>query len=106
MHRDPGLQKLLGEIVPALSPVAVYLFGSRSRGEERIDSDYDLLVVVPDDFPRDRLSPTETYKLARRARIAADIVACRRSGFEDAKDVVGTLSYEAFHNGVLVHGDA
>ena len=29
---------------------AVYLFGSRARGTERPDSDYDLLLVVREDF--------------------------------------------------------
>ena len=29
---------------------AVYLFGSRARGDERPDSDYDLLVVTSKDF--------------------------------------------------------
>lgn len=29
---------------------AIYLFGSRARGTERPDSDYDLFLVVTDDF--------------------------------------------------------
>lgn len=29
---------------------AVYLFGSRARGTDRPDSDYDLLLVVTEDF--------------------------------------------------------
>lgn len=28
----------------------IYLFGSRARGDERPDSDYDLFLVVTDDF--------------------------------------------------------
>ncbi len=32
---------------------AVYLFGSRARGSERPDSDYDLFLVVTDDFSRE-----------------------------------------------------
>lgn len=32
---------------------AVYLFGSRARGTERPDSDYDLFLVVTDDFSRE-----------------------------------------------------
>lgn len=33
-------------------PLAIILFGSRARGEERRTSDYDLLVIA-DDLPRD-----------------------------------------------------
>lgn len=28
----------------------IYLFGSRAKGTERLDSDYDLLLIVRDDF--------------------------------------------------------
>ena len=101
---DPNLERLLEAIVPALSPEAIYLFGSRARGDGHADSDYDLLVIVPDNFPRERLAPMETYALARKAEVAADIVSCRRSSFEHAKDLVGTLSYEAAKLGRLVYG--
>ena len=102
---DPNLDKLLDAVVRALAAEAVYLFGSRARGEAREDSDYDLLVIVPDDFPRERLSPMEPYALSRRAGVSADIVPCRRASFEHAKDLVGTLSYEAAHLGRLVYGE-
>jgi predicted nucleotidyltransferase len=102
---DPNLDRLLDAIVPAMSAEAVYLFGSRARGEAHADSDYDLLVIVPDDFPRERMAPMETYELSRKVRIPADIIACRRSRFEDTKDKVGTLSYEATKLGRLVYGE-
>lgn len=51
--KDPVLMKftqwtktLKGKIL------AIYLFGSRARGTERPDSDYDLFLVVTDDFSR------------------------------------------------------
>lgn len=37
-------------------PEAVtYLYGSRARGEARADSDYDLLILLPDSLARDAL---------------------------------------------------
>ena len=41
---------------------------------------------------------------ARAARAAADIVTCRKAGFERWRDEVGTLSYEASRFGRLVYG--
>lgn len=35
---------------PSQKVKAVYLFGSRARGDHRADSDYDLLLVVRDSF--------------------------------------------------------
>lgn len=101
---DPTLASLIDRIADALSPDAIYLFGSRGRGEPHGDSDYDVLVVVPDDVPAERLRPEDTYQLARDVPIAADIVTCRKSGFERWRDEVGTLSYEAAHFGKLVYG--
>ncbi len=101
---DANLARLIGRIADALSPDAIYLFGSRALGDPRADSDYDVLVVVPDDTPAERLRPEDTYQLARDVRIAADIVTCRKSGFDRWRDEVGTLSYEAAHFGKLVYG--
>ena len=101
---DENLKILLDRIVPALNPEAVYLFGSRARGDFHEDSDYDLLVVVPDDTPRERRSVPYAFEASRETRIPADIVPCTRTGFDKAKDHVGTLSYEAKHFGVLIYG--
>jgi predicted nucleotidyltransferase len=109
---DANLARLISRIADALSPDAIYLFGSRAiylfgsraLGDPRADSDYDVLVVVPDDTPAERLRPEDTYQLARDVRIAADIVTCRKSGFDRWRDEVGTLSYEAAHFGKLVYG--
>ncbi len=101
---DENLAKLLERIVPALAPEAVYLFGSRAGGGPRRDSDYDLLVVVPDDTPREKILLTNTYRLTRGTGVPADVIACRRRWFERNRDQVGTLSYKATHEGVLVHG--
>ena len=101
---DEKLAVLLERIVAALAPEAIYLFGSRARGESRWDSDYDLLVVVPDDTPREKIVLTSTYRLTRGTGVSADVIACRRRWFDRGRDRVGTLSYKATHEGVLVRG--
>src|SRR5579862_233665 len=35
-------------LVVSLQPEAIWLFGSRARGDQRRDSDFDILVVLPD----------------------------------------------------------
>lgn len=102
---DEKLKILLDRIVPAMNPEAVYLFGSRARGDFREDSDYDLLVIVPDDTPKEKRSARRGYEAKIGTGIPADIVPCSRTGFERAKDMVGTLSYEANHFGVRVYGE-
>ena len=49
--KHPILKRFLEGAAPLQSKLrAVYLFGSRARGNERPDSDYDLLLVAASDF--------------------------------------------------------
>jgi excisionase family DNA binding protein len=43
---DLWLPAIVGRIVRLVDPVRIILFGSRARGDQRSDSDYDLLVIV------------------------------------------------------------
>lgn len=48
---DPVLAEIVRRLVEAYQPERIYLFGSVARGDAGPNSDYDLLVVVPDDAP-------------------------------------------------------
>ncbi|MCC6738276.1 MAG: nucleotidyltransferase domain-containing protein [Planctomycetia bacterium] len=94
---------LLGRIERAWRPVGVWLFGSRARGGATRESDWDLLVVVPDaETAAD--DPLAGWNVAKEARVRADVVLCRASEFEDARETPNTLAYEAAHFGIQVHG--
>lgn len=75
LAQDPVLAEIVRRLVELLDPERIYLFGSRARGDTGPDSDYDLMVVVP--------QLTEPgYRLAQRAHgvlwglgAAADILA-------------------------------
>ncbi|MDO8977015.1 nucleotidyltransferase domain-containing protein [Reyranella sp.] len=98
------LDRMIARIVETMNPEAIYLFGSRARGDARPDSDYDLLVIVSDDAPLSSRSLEATTRVARDPGIPLDIVPCRRSVFERKRDRVGTLSYSATRQGRLVYG--
>lgn len=103
--RDPNLQTLLDRIVDAYDPERVYLFGSRATGTAHADSDYDLLVVVPDDTPRDMLGPVAAWnRVVRGTGIAADVFPCRRRTFETTKDDIGSVTHAAVHQGRVIYG--
>jgi predicted nucleotidyltransferase len=91
---------LLRLVIDAWHPDAVWLFGSRARGTAESDSDWDLLVVVPDAVAEGGATdPMVAWDLRRRAGVRADIIVCATSDFDDAKSVPNTLAYEAFHFG-------
>jgi len=62
-------QALLGEAVEKLATAvqarAIILFGSRARGDQREDSDYDLCVVIPEDSAAEWSSQPSTGRLQR-----------------------------------------
>jgi predicted nucleotidyltransferase len=45
---DAFLQEMTKVIVETVHPDEVMLFGSRARGDHQVDSDMDLMVVLPD----------------------------------------------------------
>jgi predicted nucleotidyltransferase len=81
----------------------VILFGSAARGEAGPDSDVDLLVVVDDDTPADRVTLAAGYEARRNYRRAADVIPIRRSMFERKRRVVGSLAATADAEGIVVY---
>lgn len=100
---DAELARLVAVVVDGLDPEEIWLFGSRARGDAQRDSDYDLFVVVPDDTPREKIGPASTQEIARKASVAADVLACRRDVFAHERDLIGTLSYTVAREGVILY---
>lgn len=94
---------LLRAIVERWHPEQVWLFGSRATGFAGPQSDWDLLVVVPDDLDEKEIEPLEAWQVRRRSGIRADVVLCRASEFAEDRATPNTLAHEVASSGVLVH---
>jgi predicted nucleotidyltransferase len=99
----PVPDDLLQPVVAYFSPRKVILFGSHARGEAGPDSDYDLLVILDDDAPLEKLSWHARYEARRSFHRAVDILACRQSVFERKRSVVGSLPHTADREGVVIY---
>jgi HEPN domain-containing protein/predicted nucleotidyltransferase len=97
-------RKLLDPVVEYFKPQRVILFGSRARGEATRDSDIDLLVIVDDDTPPEKLTRKAGFEAHRSRRYAADVLAMRAATFERNRGIVGTLAAEAETDGIVVYG--
>src|SRR2546422_8533277 len=71
---DLALAEIVRRLVAAFQPERIYLFGSKARGEAGPDSDYDLLVVVPDDASPERRRSRLGYQALRGTGGAADVL--------------------------------
>ena len=65
LEQDPKLAEVVRRLVKAYAPERIYLFGSVARGENRPDSDYDLMVIVPDEAPPERARSRLAYQALR-----------------------------------------
>ena len=65
-----SFEEAVTRIAKALQPSQIILFGSRARGDHRIDSDYDILVI------------TETGEPHELARIASRVLRGRSFGLD------------------------
>ena len=69
LAHDPALAEIVRRLIETYRPLRVYLFGSRARSSATADSDYDLMVVVPDDMP-----------VSLKRVFALDVLLCPRGG--------------------------
>ena len=102
--RKPRVPRdLLDPVVDYFKPQRVILFGSRARGEAGRDSDIDLLVVVDDDTPPEKLTWKAVHE-AHQSRRPADVFPMRAETFKRERNIVNTLGAEADTDGIIVYG--
>jgi len=79
----------------------IILFGSRAKGKQREDSDWDILLVVKQDIDRktkNELFKEITEKLSHYL-IPCDVIIKSIKELEFYKDFYGTATYEALKEG-------
>jgi uncharacterized protein len=103
LDRDPALREIVRRLVPAYEPEFIYLFGSKARGDGGPDSDYDLLVIVPDDASPERRRSQLAYRALRGTGTAADVLVCTRSYFDARRHLKASLPGTILSEGQLLH---
>ncbi len=100
---DPILAEVVHRLRDLYRPERIYLFGSTARGESGPDSDYDLMVVVPDDTPALLRGSGRAYKAIWRLGVAADILVWTHSAFEDRLPLRASLPATIAREGKLLY---
>jgi uncharacterized protein len=103
LETDDYLRRVVECLVSEYQPEEIYLFGSKARGDERANSDYDLLVVVkhrPDWKEKKRV-----HKALWQAglRKAMDIVLFSKEGFDARLEVKTSLPSTVCEEGKLLY---
>jgi uncharacterized protein len=89
--------------VDVFHPETIYLFGSQARGDAGPDSDYDLLLVMPDDAPRDLLDPRLACRILVGTALATDVLLFRRSKFEGQLHLKASLPATIEREGKILY---
>ena len=103
LEKDTVLAEIVRRLVEAYQPERIYLFGSRARGDEGPDSDYDLMVIVADDAPPRRRRSRLAYEVLRGTGTAADILVCTRSWFDARLHLRASFPSTIVREGRLLH---
>ena len=106
IDQPPGaLPRFVERIVEVLTPVQVWLFGSRARGDARPDSDWDFMAILPDGAPEQDLDLSSVWQRLRDLRLhRVEVFTMTCSEFEEWNRSLGTLAEIVASTGVIVHG--
>jgi predicted nucleotidyltransferase len=97
------LDEVVRRLVEAYEPERVFLFGSIARGDAGPDSDYDLLVIVPDDAPLERKRSRLAYERLWGTGAAADVLVWTKSYFESRLHLKASLSATIAEEGKILY---
>jgi len=102
-HEDSLLSEITARLVRAYQPECVYLFGSMARGDAGPDSDYDILLVVPDDAAPEALSARLAYAVLWGLRTSADVHILPRGKFDSRLHLKASLPATVAREGRLLY---
>jgi uncharacterized protein len=99
----PKLSEIVRRLVETYQPLRIYLFGSSARGDTGPDSDYDLMMIVPDDAPPERKRAKLAYDRLWGTGAAADVVVWTVGHFTRRSSVVTSLPATVLREGRLLY---
>jgi hypothetical protein len=99
---DPAIAEAAARMARVTNAEAVVLFGSRARGDNRPDSDWDVCVIVPDDVEPGRFTPITLWPIVSDLPVAIQIVPITRTAFDVNSADINSLSHDIQRDGVVL----
>ena len=103
---DDIMQDIVRRFLSVADPRKIIVFGSRARGEDRPDSDVDVMVIEDGPFGRERSRLDEWKRLYYSlwgCPAAVDLVLYTSEEVNRWKGAVNHLIHEAVENGRVVY---
>src|SRR5437762_11973825 len=101
---NPVIPEIVRRLVETYHPESVYLFGSAARGDASLDSDYDFMIVMPNDAPVALRRPAKAYECLRGLAVPKDILISTSVDFEKQLHLKASLPATIMREGKLLYG--
>jgi len=99
---DAAVSSIVRQVVEAVHPVRIILFGSHARGDARPDSDVDLLIVMPDGASR-RETARKLYRSVEGGGFSKDFLVVGESDLAKHADNIGLIYITALREGRVIY---
>lgn len=96
------IRQMVKRIVTQFQPDKIILFGSHARGQAGLDSDVDLLIVMPVSGSK-REKAIEIAVSLHDIPVAKDVIVVTPDDFEWRSKIVGTIERPAARQGKLLY---
>ena len=100
---DPRLAEAVRRLATVLSPLRIYLFGSRARGDDRADSDYDLLAVVAERLGEPYEMEQSAYAAVWDLDLPIDVVVMTDDYYSWMREAAASLPATVDREGRLLY---
>ena len=100
---NPVLAEITRRLVELYHPERIYLFGSAARGDTGPDSDYDFMVVVPDETPRQLRETSQVFKVLYDIDAPVDVVVWPRCKFDERLHLPASFPATIVREGELLY---
>lgn len=100
---DEIVSEIVRRLVDAYHPERVYLFGSVARGDAGGSSDYDFMIVVPDEAPLELRTSAEAYRVLHDIPAPVDVAVYRRTSFDSRLHLKASFPATIVREGKLLY---
>lgn len=103
VEQNSTVAEIVRRLVGLYHPQRIYLFGSTARGAAGPDSDYDFMVLVADDTPRELIRTKEVYSVLRGIEAPIDVIVWTRSRFDSRLHLKASFPSTIVREGRMVY---
>lgn len=102
---EPQLNELVRQIIEAVHPLKILLFGSAARGETGPESDVDVMVVMPEGT-EERETAMFLHTCFQGLPFAVDVIVVTPEELQRYGDDIGFIYYDVLREGREIYAAA